>query len=1802
MSKWNLKPPVKWNNARKWAKNMTVTMAVVPLALQGGMVVGAVSPENLFTVRLPQNQVTLPLSSFFPDSTKFEITTDQPSVAKVATTEPGTVTTVTYGKQVDIGILSPGAATFTVTPLNGSNLTPKSFKLNVVNPGTDGKFDISDVAKMAGGLRSREDIKNVLGKVDQKQGNAKPVAMFQQPLVLTIGQTMELDPTTFFYDPEGGALSFAVSSDAPFIATAEISTAGKLIVRGGQTSGSTKLYLTATDIAGQSYTQPIDISVSSMSDQEAVDVAINALQVIYTGNDSASSVTQNVVLPPMGLNLTTVTWSSNKPEYISINPTTGLATVTCSVYNDVTVNLTATVWRNSAIGTKYFELNVQKAPLQVSEPLTANNITLINNYNSNDKVVVNGLASGDIVKVYSSEVSGTELGSAPAVGTVTGSTYRAEIVLAGTSLNAEVPGSVYVSVTNSGKAESQRVSKAYKPYGYRLNGDIYIGNADPSSVTVSVYQNGSAVTSAVYGQKGLTSYGFKEVTVGASTYGDPHKWVQYYFELPPEEGYEIQAQVGNQVFTKPVSTSNSELRDLQFGAFYMRHVGVLNDQSSATVTASTYTAPPGVAFGINFTNTKGPDGALLSGNVNLKVEIRSGIDLVDVIDRTQVFSSGNSSLSLTITNPGEYTLSFIINGHRNSTVLPINVVSPIVSTAPSVGNISVINNFEHDDRVVVKGLSSGDIVKVYTAATGGSLLGSALATVTAATYSAQVTLTGTSHNVEVPEELYISVTSPGKVESSRTEKAYRAYGYRIFGDMYIGNTDPNTVTASVYHQDGELVAKVGFNNITDTEYGTKGLTLNGSPNLHSTQWLRYWFDLPADPNYELRINLDGQTITRTVPNNNYIVNDPTYGAIRNQLILPINDLSSKNIASLPTDIEENTLFNLNFFNVKSPDGVLLNGSVYVHAIEYSGPSIVQEVVFVNGSGAMRIELPKGHHDLNIYIANQVGSLYVPVQVYSARAAAPTGISVTHENYAGDHDGTLTGVLPGQEYEFNGNGFWFPILGTTVKDLAPGTYRVRFKGTATSLPSQPTAAMEIVAGVTGESIQDLQVVGINDSQVTLSFSAPSGANRVLLQQKRYYDTKWSPAETTTVLNADSTTATVTGLVNGLDYSFRLIVNGGALEGSSNFLHNVKPAINYAPTVTGAVYFEMNPLDTLTLNLNEIFTDLDGINDIVDYQVLSYNSARLSVNENSGQLEITATDLSAGSTFVTIRAIDSKMASATVSLEIKPIQALQDLLAYRKLFAGSMLEINLDKEFGEGNVYSVQTLTANPFISAWKRSDEKTLVMEADPEFVAEVVAEDALIQVVAYNSATHTVKTDSMRISPYFGISFSSESETTLRFGEEDLDWPGPLAGWSVSGVEEFEIVDSSVTLEHDLGQGPGTIILQDTAVDPSIIYTIHMEASELYYELVFAADSLVEWIESDNEILSNGITRNLYLPDAIPDNEISQIQWVSSSHPEILSTSGTVNRPAFGSSNVTVRLTARLVIGDADFYKDIELTVVAAENKAPQANDNLVYDYKVSSITDSISIDLNQIFDDPEDENLTYTVFVTGGGSAQTDISATGILTLGSVSLFSSAFNLQVNVTATDTSLLSDQITFNLGKFSGMDDRNIPGASTLQFDLEEWLGDEETTYEYNVFFLNEPSGITHTVSGSLVTVSADHYVSEGTKLIMQVEAKDIENHLIKVDHIELTVVPDLAFSYNSQDFQSHVNLSALNSLGWGESFEDWFAEATVTGIGSASVMITAGMLLVSHSAVGTVTITMRNTESNPSQIYTLSFHSNNLLS
>ncbi|MDH5717840.1 MAG: hypothetical protein OEZ22_09400 [Spirochaetia bacterium] len=99
-----------------------------------------------------------------------------------------------------------------------------------------------------------------------------------------------------------------------------------------------------------------DTTLTTMTDAQAVSIDATATVITFSGNDTATSITQNIILPVSGFNGSIIAWQA----YETGVPTTIIAsdgTIT-QPYGNVDITLTATIAKGTASETKDFTVTV----------------------------------------------------------------------------------------------------------------------------------------------------------------------------------------------------------------------------------------------------------------------------------------------------------------------------------------------------------------------------------------------------------------------------------------------------------------------------------------------------------------------------------------------------------------------------------------------------------------------------------------------------------------------------------------------------------------------------------------------------------------------------------------------------------------------------------------------------------------------------------------------------------------------------------------------------------------------------------------------------------------------------------------------------------------------------------------------------------------------------------------------------------------------------------------------------------------------------------------------------------------------------------------------------------------------------------------------------------------------------------------------------------------------------------------------------------------------------------------------------
>ncbi len=516
------------------------------------------------------------------------------------------------------------------------------------------------------------------------------------------------------------------------LGTATVATGGTTasisILQLGTTAGNVYISVTSTNKSESPRTQ-VNYSAEPVSNTPA------ASNIVVTNN---AGIADTVAVT--GLSATDVV-----NVYDSASGGTLLGTATVASYSTsatVSINQLGTGAGNLYISvTSTSKLESTRTQVGFSgeaqsvQPV-ANNVIIVNNAGIAGTVTINNVSGGDIINVYDSAVGGNLL------GTATVGTYNTSATISVNQLGA-LAGNAYVSITNAGKLESNRTVVAYS---------AKLVSSAPDAANITVVNNATiAGTVAVLGLQ-------------------PNDVVNIY-DSATNGTLLTTATVPSASMTVTLSLTQLALKG---GSIYVSVQSTGKAESARTIVAynaeSQSVAP--AAGDITVVNNSGiPDTINVTGLSAKDIINVYSLSTGGTIIGTATVASGDSDATVSVsqlgTTAGSIYISVTRYGDTESTRTEADYVSE--STAPLVGNISIVNNAVLADTVTVNGITANDIVNVYDAASNGNLLGSAV-----------VAANSTSAIVTIPQltsaagSAYITVTNFGKGESNRTKANYIA--------------------------------------------------------------------------------------------------------------------------------------------------------------------------------------------------------------------------------------------------------------------------------------------------------------------------------------------------------------------------------------------------------------------------------------------------------------------------------------------------------------------------------------------------------------------------------------------------------------------------------------------------------------------------------------------------------------------------------------------------------------------------------------------------------------------------------------------------------------------------------------------------------------------------------------------------------------------------------------------------------------------------------------------------------------------
>lgn len=374
-----------------------------------------------------------------------------------------------------------------------------------------------------------------------------------------------------------------------------------------------------------------------------------------------------------------------------------------------------------------------------SDAPLAENVTITNNSGKADTIYVCGLAQGDVVKLYTSDTKGKLLGSKTVGGNQTDTT----ISISQLGVNE---GSVYVSVTSKGMRESSRAkvdfSKESQSDGINVNNVTITNNSGKADeIYISGLASGDKVKvyNAENGGKLLGSS-----TVSGSNTETTLKVSQ----LGINEGY---------VYISVASSGMAE-------------------SSRTKVKFSSESQSDGVnASNVTITNNSGKaDTIYVTGlTAGDKIKVYNAQSNGRLITSATVGDDGTATATVgqLAKSAGSVYISVISSGMRESDRAKVNYDGENKSGSVDNSNIVVTNNVGKADTVYVSGIIEGNVVKVYSSATGNNLLGTATVATGATDATVTIPQLGT-----IKGAVYVSVTGANELESDRVPVDYDAEG------------------------------------------------------------------------------------------------------------------------------------------------------------------------------------------------------------------------------------------------------------------------------------------------------------------------------------------------------------------------------------------------------------------------------------------------------------------------------------------------------------------------------------------------------------------------------------------------------------------------------------------------------------------------------------------------------------------------------------------------------------------------------------------------------------------------------------------------------------------------------------------------------------------------------------------------------------------------------------------------------------------------------------------------------------------
>ena len=521
------------------------------------------------------------------------------------------------------------------------------------------------------------------------------------------------------------------------------------------------------------------------------------------------------------------------------------------------------------------------------------------------------------------------------------------------------------------------------------------------------------------------------------------------------------------------------------------------------------------------------------------------------------------------------------------------------------------------------------------------------------------------------------------------------------------------------------------------------------------------------------------------------------------------------------------------------------------------------------------------------------------------------------------------------------------------------------------------------------------------------------------------------------------------------------------------------LNRAPVIADTIPHQtVTEGDTLVLDVSDNFSDPDG--DTLTYTAESDDTTAVTVSVEGA--EVTIAGVAVGSAFVSVTATDPDGLSVTQTFDVTvqepnqapvPVDSIPDVSFFvKETFTGTVSQY-FDDPDGDTLTYTAES--SDP--------DVVTASISNDTLVLAAVTQGTVTITVTATDpgglSATQTAEATVVNRAPepvgeipsltlIEGDEF--KEDVSQFFTDPDGDSLTYTAKSSDTDVLSAWILGDSIMVTA-LDAGTSTITI--TATDPGDLSAT--QTAEITVEEPNQAPEPVGEIAEQS--LVKGDTIKLDVSDYFTDPDGDSLTYTASSSDDMIVTAAaegdTVTIVGTGKGKATVTVTAT----DPDGLSATQEISVLAGAPVPVGE---IPD-EALTVNDTVEIDVEDYFEDPDGDDLTYSVSSSRRSVARPSVSGSTVTVVGR-----GAGRATVTVTATDPEDLSATQEFRVAVASPLPVHDlfvvvdtagdVDTLSKVVLDMAGYFGDSDSAFEYEAETGRDEVAEIESVENTVVTV------------------------------------------------------------------------------------------------------------------------------